>query len=605
MLRFNFDTLPSPDLLLLYTPIFCALSAIAFLAFGVQRGVWRFTSVTDLRNIVLASTAAVLVFLLGIFLMNRLALIPRSVPVIAWFVMIILLSAPRVAYRVFRARTGGADNNRKRLLLIATAPEADALIREFRLENNPGYAVVGIVALEKNLAGRWVRGIEVLGDADDLDAVMAKAVRKAQKPDALVVARPREHPGEVRRITAFAATQRLPMVRMAETGPILGSGTKLDPLTLDDLLGRPPVRLDAERIRSLIEGRTVLVTCAGGSIGSEIVRQIANEKPRRLVAVDSSEYALYTIDQELGRAHPELEWESVIASVRDRATMFRLMAATRPEIVFHAAALKHVPLIEANPCEGVLTNLDGTRNVADAAAASGAEAMVMVSTDKAIRPSSIMGATKRAAESYCQALDVSGVGTRFITVRFGNVLGSTGSVVPLFERQIQAGGPVTVTHPEMRRYFMSIREATELVLHAAAHGLANQERRGSIVVLDMGEPVRIVDLARTMIAMSGRIPDVDIPIVFTGIRSGEKLFEELFDPRETNGPAPVDGLIIATPRMVEMAKLRPQFDAIAAAALRGSEAEVLRLLQEIVVEYQAPDDRRAEEVEDGRLAVAR
>ncbi len=275
----------------------------------------------------------------------------------------------------------------------------------------------------------------------------------------------------------------------------------------------------------------MLVTGAGGSIGSEIVRQVARFRPGRLVLLDIGEFALYAIDHEMQENHARLERRSVIASVRDRQTVFRLMADMRPDVVFHAAALKHVPLIESNICEGVLTNVIGTKNVADAAVANGVKAMVMISTDKAIRPSSVMGATKRAAEAYCQALDVSGTSTRFITVRFGNVLGSNGSVVPLFEKQIAAGGPVTVTHPDMKRYFMSIREATELVLQAAAFGLLEQERRGGILVLDMGEPIKIVDLARTMIAMSGRLPDVDVPIVFTGIRPGEKLFEELFDPQ--------------------------------------------------------------------------
>ena len=309
----------------------------------------------------------------------------------------------------------------------------------------------------------------------------------------------------LRTITEAGVAYDIPVRRVVEPSSLLAGriGPRLDALTLEDLLGRKPAHLELERISQLIEGSTVLVTGAGGSIGSEIVRQVARFRPGRLVLLDNSEFALYAIDHEMQENHAELDRRSVIASVRDRQTIFRLMADMKPDVVFHAAALKHVPLIESNVCEGVLTNVIGTKNVADAAAANGVKAMVMISTDKAIRPSSVMGATKRAAEAYCQALDVSGTTTRFITVRFGNVLGSNGSVVPLFERQIKAGGPVTVTHPEMKRYFMSIREATELVLQAAAFGLLEQERRGGILVLDMGEPIKIVDLARTMIAMAG------------------------------------------------------------------------------------------------------
>ncbi len=587
-LRFNLDTPPNIGAVLVYTAVYAGFAAAAFLIFGVERGVWRFASMTDLRNIVMASTTAVLAFLLGMFLFNRLNLVPRSVPVIAWFVMIVFLSAPRFIYRMMMARPSGqVTGSRIKLLIAGTPAEADTLIRQFRLETSGEYHVVGVISYAGNLAGRRVRSVDVLGGVSDLKTILEQLDSAKLRPDALVIARPREHPSEAARTSEVGIAHGVRVTRMAEgVSPLGGSRPKLNPLTLDDLLGRAPVRLDANRMRALIERRSVLITGAGGSIGSEITRQVAGYGPNKLVIVDSSEYALYTIDHELQQAHPLLPRRSVIASVRDRDAMFRLIGETRPDIIFHAAALKHVPLIEANPCEGILTNVIGTQNVADAAATHGARAMVMISTDKAIRPSSVMGASKRAAEGYCQALELSGTGTRFITVRFGNVLGSNGSVVPLFQKQIEAGGPVTVTHPEMKRYFMSIREATELVLHAAAHGLADPRERGNIFVLDMGEPVKIVDLARTMISMSGRVPDVDIQVAFTGIRSGEKLFEELLDPDEANQPAGADGLIVVTPRRATLATLATRFEVLQQMAAEGDAAGALRVLSEIVVEYR-------------------
>ena len=593
ILRYNLEMPPNLESVAFYIAAFCVISATIFFLFGVHRGVWRFASLSDLRNIVLASTISMLVFLLATFLVDRLAAIPRSVPLIAWFVMIVLLSAPRVAYRIWMARRqpGAA---RTRLLIFGSAAEAEQVIRRFGLDSSGAHDVIGIVEFDGNLPGRKVRGISILGDVVHLDEIVARLIQEGRKPDIFVVAEPREHRKAMRTITEASVASGIPVRRVAEAASLLASaaGPKLDPLTLEDLLGRKPAHLELKRISHLIEGSTVLITGAGGSIGSEITRQVATFRPGRLVLLDNSEFALYAIDHEIRENHTGLDRESVIASVRDRQTIFRLMTKLKPDIVFHAAALKHVPLIESNVCEGVLTNVFGTKNIADAAAASGVKAMVMISTDKAIRPSSVMGATKRAAEAYCQALDVSGTPTRFITVRFGNVLGSNGSVVPLFEKQIEAGGPLTVTHPEMKRYFMSIREATELVLQAAAFGLLEQERRGGILVLDMGEPIKIVDLARTMIAMSGKLPDIDIPIVFTGVRPGEKLFEELFDPSEANEPASTEGLIAAEPRLIDLDRLLPQLDRLESHARSGDMVETLSELGGIVPEYHPAADRK-------------
>ncbi len=593
LMRYGFDYIPPLDQLAAPTAIFAGTAAVVFHAFGLGRGIWRFASLTDLRAIVMATTVTVFAFLLAMFLINRLTFVPRSVPAIAWFVLIVLLAGPRLAYRVVRdgglaglatLLTGRTGDKRARLLIVGTALEADQVIRRFGLEGGERYHVVGIVDAKGKTKGRRVRGAPLLGSLSSLEEILDDLTRQNALPNAFVVAAPRESRESLQAIAAIAAPRGISITRIAETPHLLGGQASLEAITLDDLLGRAPVKLELTRIRELVEGRTVVVTGAGGSIGSEIARQVAGYGPKRLILLENSEFNLYRIDGEIAEAAPAVERAAVLADVRDRDSLFRLMAREKPDIVFHAAALKHVPLVEANVAEGVMTNVVGTRNLADAAVEAGVRAVVMISTDKAIRPTSVMGATKRVAEIHCQALDVDPGLTRFITVRFGNVLGSTGSVVPLFERQIRAGGPVTVTHPEMRRYFMTIREATELVLQAAAHGLAKSADRGRIFVLDMGEPVRIVDLARTMIALAGRRPDIDIPIRFTGLRPGEKLFEELFDRDEATEATEAEGVFVASPRLTDRAAITRAIAELEQAALAGDEAGARRLIKRIVPE---------------------
>ncbi|HIJ63133.1 MAG TPA: polysaccharide biosynthesis protein, partial [Rhodospirillaceae bacterium] len=366
---------------------------------------------------------------------------------------------------------------------------------------------------------------------------------------------------------------------------------EVKPIAVEDLLGRPQTVLDRSAMRSLIEGRRVLVTGAGGSIGGELVRQIADCAPAALSLLELSEFALYTIDQEISESHPELPRRPLLADIRDDARIAQVMREERPELVFHAAALKHVPMVEANPLEGVRTNAIGTRVVADAARAHGVRLMVLISTDKAVNPSSVMGASKRAAESYCQALDLDGAaGTRFVTVRFGNVLGSTGSVVPLFQRQLAAGGPITVTHPEMTRYFMTIREAVELVLQTSALGFAHPDLyQGRIFVLDMGEPVKIVGLARQMIRLAGLRPDTDIKIRFTGLRPGEKLFEELFHGAEAPVPTNLEGILLAAARAGDLAAIGGTLDALDQACRGLDLPAALASLARLVPEYQTAE----------------
>ncbi len=345
-------------------------------------------------------------------------------------------------------------------------------------------------------------------------------------------------------------------------------------------------------MRALISNRRVLVTGAGGTIGSELVRQICDFAPSHLALFDHSEFALYAIDREVLERKPELSRSAILGDVRDRARVFEIVSRERPDLVFHAAALKHVPVVEDHPNEGVLTNAIGTRHVADACADSSVRVMVLISTDKAVNPTNVMGATKRLAESYCQARDIvarrSGAKTRFLMVRFGNVLGSTGSVVPLFQHQLSRGGPLTVTDPAMTRYFMTVREAVELVLQASALGAADGTEEGRIFVLDMGEPVKIIDLARQMIRLAGLRPDIDIKIEITGVRPGEKLYEELFHTAEKVTPTTAQGILLAAPRTADLAVLSRALDELQEAAKAGRTEQTLTLLARIVPEYR-PD----------------
>jgi O-antigen biosynthesis protein WbqV len=344
--------------------------------------------------------------------------------------------------------------------------------------------------------------------------------------------------------------------------------------------------LDRAAMRDLIKGRRVMVTGAGGSIGSELARQIAAAEPANLALFDSSEFALYTIDQEIAQRFPGLARKTLIGDVRDRARVAQAMELLRPELVFHAAALKHVPLVEANPVEGTLTNAVGTRIVADACLVHSVLLMVLISTDKAVNPSSVMGAAKRAAETYCQTLDTEARGTRFVTVRFGNVLGSTGSVVPLFQNQLAAGGPITVTHPDVARYFMTVREAVELVLQASALGMDDESWRGRVFVLDMGEPVRIVDLARQMIRLAGKRPEIDVKIAFTGLRPGEKMFEEIFHSAEPPVPTGQTGILAAPARRFDRAAVADALDALEDRCRALDRDGTLAALRRLVPEYQ-------------------
>ncbi|MDR3441058.1 nucleoside-diphosphate sugar epimerase/dehydratase [Telmatospirillum sp.] len=579
------------------TGLFVLVAAPVFLSQRMYRGIWRFASVNDLITITRAATLTILVFLPLMFLLTRLNDLPRSTLLINWFALLVLLGAPRFLYRLLKDRHVSAaqaagDTWRIPVLVLGTGSGADLFLRA-TMRSDAQYRVVGLLSLTPGRVGRGIHGVEVLGTLDQLEEVVASLRGNADGgPERLILSEETVDGTVVRRlfdrVDALGMTlSRLPRLTDLKDGVV--DKVELRPVAVEDLLGRPQTVLDRAAMHSLIEGRRVLVTGAGGSIGSELVRQIAECRPASLSLVESSEFALYTIDREMAERHPELPRAALIANVRDRARINGVMAARQPELVFHAAALKHVPMVEANPLEGCLTNAVGTRIVADSCLAHGVALMVLISTDKAVNPTNVMGAAKRMAETYSQALDSQpGEGrTRFVTVRFGNVLGSTGSVVPLFQRQLAAGGPITVTHPEMTRYFMTIREAVELVLQASALGYTNPERyQGRIFVLDMGEPVKIVHLARQMIRLAGLRPDVDVKIVYTGLRPGEKLFEEIFHGAEAPVPTELDGILVAAVRALDFEAVAAALVELETACRQQDSAGALAVLHTLVPEYR-------------------
>lgn len=582
----------------LATLLFAAIAAPVFISQRLYRGVWRYASVNDMLALARAATLTVLIFTAFLFLVTRLQSLPRSQLIINWFVLIALLGGPRFLYRLFKdhrqqtkiARASG----RIPVLLVGAGDEADLFIRAARSQQSD-YVTIGLISERGARVGRHIHGVDVLGSVDQLEQVVAALQAKGAAPQRLIITDHNMDGGAVRQLLDCAdrlglSLSRIPRLTDLKDG--VSDRIEVRPIAVEDLLGRPQNVLDREMMERLIGGRRVLVTGAGGSIGSELVRQICALKPAHLILYEACEFNLYTIDMELSQRFPEITRLPLLGDVRDPARVNAVMMQHHPELVFHAAALKHVPMVEYNPDEGVLTNAIGTRIVADACRDAQVALMVQISTDKAVNPTNVMGASKRVAEMYAQALDLAEGprgGTRYVTVRFGNVLGSTGSVVPLFQRQLAGGGPLTVTHPEMTRYFMTVREAVELVLQAAAFGTTDGQERGRIFVLDMGEPVRIVDLARQMIRLAGRIPDKDVKIIFTGLRPGEKLFEEIFHGAEPPVPTERPGILSASPRAADAQALGLALDELATLCRQHDRDQVLRRLQALVPEYVRGD----------------
>lgn len=577
MLRWSLAPNPSP--VSLFGPEVWAVLAAQGLIFwwtGLYRGLWRFASVPDIWNIFRACLLGAFAVAITLFLYNRLVTVPRTVLVVYPFVLAILLGAPRLLYRYWKDSRIDfiARAPSERVLVLGAGKAGEALVRDLRRENR--YLPVGFLDDNVQLRGSRVHGIPVLGVLDQLPQLARRTAAGM-----IVIAMPSADKAQMRRAVELCESCNLPFRTVPRLEDVVsGRSTfnELKEVAIEDLLGREPVQLDWTAIRTRLAGRRVLVTGGGGSIGAELCRQVARLGAESLAVLELSEYNLYLIEQELRRDHPDLLLQAWIGDCGDPRTCEHVFAAARPEVVFHAAAYKHVPLLQGQVREAFRNNVLGTCAVAEAADRHGADNFVLISTDKAVNPTSVMGACKRVAEIFCQNFAQQSR-TRFITVRFGNVLDSAGSVVPLFREQIRQGGPVTVTHPEITRYFMTITEACQLILQASVLG-----NGGEIFALDMGEPVRIRDLAEQMIRLAGKHEE-GIPIVYTGLRPGEKLFEELFHPQERYSDTAHAKIFLAQPRSMAWSLLTTQLRQGELAVRDFDEAMLKRILEHLLPEF--------------------
>jgi O-antigen biosynthesis protein WbqV len=584
-----------------FLPFFLLYAAAVYFVFGLQRNKWRFTSVPDLYDIFRAATVLAVSLLAldyvlvapnvyGGFFFGKITIL------LYWFLQMFLLGGSRVAYRYFHyartlQRVKIADATPT--LVLGRAADAEILLRSIESGAVKKIWPVGILSPSTADRGQSIRGIPVLGDIDDLERVVAdfsgrgtQVTRVVLTPSALS---PEARP-EVLLMRARKLGLTMSQLPSLDAG---GQAVQLAPVAVEDLLLRPSVKIDYRRLETFVSGKAIVVTGGGGSIGSEICDRMVAFGAARLLVIENSEPALHAVMEALKAKQSSAVLSGRIADIRDRTRIMGLIAQFKPDMVFHAAALKHVPMLELDWDEGIKTNVFGSINVADAAAAAGAAAVVMISTDKAIEPVSVLGATKRLAEMYCEALDKE-LGrhaegkdaTRLISVRFGNVLASNGSVVPKFKAQIEAGGPVTVTHPDMVRYFMTIREACDLVITAATHALGPDRGDVSVYLLNMGQPVKIVDLAERIIRLSGLEPGRDIQITFTGIRPGERLHEILFAREEETADIGIPGIVATRPVQPSLEAIRAWAATLEQGLSRSERAVIYNVLRDAVPEFR-------------------
>ncbi|MEO5622171.1 MAG: nucleoside-diphosphate sugar epimerase/dehydratase [Dokdonella sp.] len=578
MLRWSLAPNPSP-VSLFGTEVWLVLAAqgLIFWWTGLYRGLWRFASMPDIWNIFRACLLGAFAVAITLFLYNRLETVPRTVLALYPFVLAILLGVPRLLYRYWKdSRLDFITRVPSlRILVLGAGKAGDALVRDLRRENR--YIPVGFLDDNALLRGSRLHGIPVLGTLDQLPQLARETAAEM-----LVIAMPAANKVQMRRAVDLCESCNLPfrtVPRLEDVVAGRSSFNELKEVAIEDLLGREQVQLDWTAIRTRLAGKRVLVTGGGGSIGAELCRQVARLGAESLSVLELSEFNLYTIEQEMRRDCPELLFNAWLGDCGDPMTCERVFANARPQVVFHAAAYKHVPLLQGQIREAFRNNVLGTRAVAEAADRHGADSFVLISTDKAVNPTSVMGACKRVAELFCQNFARESH-TRFITVRFGNVLDSAGSVVPLFREQIRAGGPVTVTHPEITRYFMTIPEACQLILQASVLG-----KGGEIFVLDMGEPVKIRDLAEQMIRLAGKHEGGDIAIVYSGLRPGEKLFEELFHPQEHYSDTEHAKILLAQPRNMAWSLLTTQLRQGELAVRDFDEDMLKRILDQLLPEF--------------------
>lgn len=577
--RYNFDIDASRwSVAFQLLPLIIVLQAGLLWWTGLYRGVWRFASVPDLWNIIRASLLGVLLITLALFFYNRLDEMPRTSLVLYPVFLVILLGGPRLAYRMWKEHRFGfrkRDHTQDKRVLIVGAGRAGEMLARDILRHGE-HELVGFLDDQLKLKGSKLHGLPVLGTIDDMPKIVGN-----KDIEVAVIALPSASNLQMQRVVdicekAGVQFRTLPPLHDMVTGQY--GISEVREVYIEDLLGRDPIKLDWEKINHGLVGKVILITGGGGSIGSELCNQIARLAPASLVILERCEFNLYKIDLQLRKEFPNLSLQSCLGDVTDPAVVEQVFSRYLPDVVFHAAAYKHVPLLQGQPREAVHNNVIGTKNLAQAADRHRVGAFIMISTDKAVNPANVMGATKRIAEIYCQNLNHRSR-TKFVTVRFGNVLGSAGSVVPLFRKQIEQGGPVTVTHKDISRYFMTIPEACQLIMQAGSMG-----KGGEIFVLDMGEPIQIRYLAEQMIRLSGKKVDEDIAITYTGLRPGEKLYEELFHEKEDITSTGHSKIMLSGHRRVDWTILESTIEQIAKACKEYDEHALKNLIDRLVPE---------------------
>ncbi|MDI6727155.1 MAG: nucleoside-diphosphate sugar epimerase/dehydratase, partial [Smithellaceae bacterium] len=584
--RLDFTLYQSPAYFYLFVwtaPFLLVIRLFACWYFDLFQGMWRFVSLTDLKDIISAALLGTLLLAIFIFLTIRGEGFPRSILVIDFAYNIILLGGIRMAVRIFRESNTQVRPEEspalKPILIVGAGAAGEMILREIKANPRLGYDPVGFVDDDKNKFKSTIHGVAVLGDTDHL----SELVQRYQIAEA-IIAIPSAGSRTIRKIvnscqTAGVTSKTLPFIGDLIEGK--ASISQIRNVAIEDLLGREPVLLDMSLIGRELAGRVILITGAAGSIGSELVRQTARFGPKKILLYDQSENDLFHLEMALKKDGSATNFLPIIGDIRDKDRVRQCLERHRPTYIFHAAAYKHVPLMEVNPVEAVKNNIFGTQILAELAAEHGLEKFVLISSDKAVRPTNVMGATKRVAELILQAKSRTGARTQFLAVRFGNVLGSNGSVIPIFQKQIAAGGPVTITHPDITRYFMTIPEAALLVIQAAAMG-----QGGEVFLLEMGESMKIRDLAENLIYLSGLTPGEDIEIVYTGLRPGEKLYEELLVAGEGIKKTPHDKIRVLNGPEVEGENLTARLRELEALCHTGNNNEIKQLLKELVPEYQ-------------------
>ena len=581
-LRFNLGTIPENSLQIatLMLPVMILCQSLSYVVFGLYRGIWRFASLYDFIRIGKSVYVGALIATLVIFVITGMEHVPRSVIPLYIILLFVLLGGNRALYRSLkdqRMRVSGG----KRVLIIGAGESAQMLARDMLQHAQGEYLPVGMIDDDPDKLNREIHGIKVLGGFEDIPDVTRK-----QSVDLVVIAIPSLSSARMQHLVGIcenAGTEFKTVPRLEDLISGQVTVSSIQEVSIEDLLGREKIELERAQMQAGLSGKVIMVTGGGGSIGTELCRQVAGFAPDALVVFERNEFNLYRVQSELENRYPQLNLLSVLGDVCDRQVLENVTQRYRPDMVFHAAAYKHVPILQAHPAEAVKNNITGTRIAAEAASRFNCDKFVFISTDKAVNPTSILGSTKRTGEIYCEGMNTVS-STRFITVRFGNVLGSDGSVVPLFREQIKAGGPLTVTHPDMTRYFMTIREACQLILQASV-----VEQEGGIYVLDMGDPVRIDYLAEQMIRLSGKTPGADIEIQYVGLRPGEKLYEELFYDDEIKETTANNKVFRARHVPADWRRVKQMIDRLEQSLVSAEAREIKRLLAELVPQYKDGD----------------